>query len=137
MALQRQLVHQTARLIAWQVLAVGLAAAALAGWGRPEWALGMAFGGGLAVLLAVMLSANLQRAADRTEGGGAGVIYRGAVARFLTVAVAVGVAATVLRLHPGGVVLGLIVAHVATFIEAARRGGSPAASGGPTESKQD
>ena len=117
---QRPLVNQTARLIARQVVIVGLAAAALSGWGQAEWAKGMAYGGGLAVLLAAMLSASLQRAADRGDEGGAAVLYRGAVERFVVVAAAVTGAATVLDLNIGGVVLGLILAHVVSFIEAAR-----------------
>lgn len=136
---QRQLVNQTARLIASQVVIVGLAAGALVGWGQPEWAKGMAYGGGLAVLLAAMLSASLQRAAERSEEGGAAVLYRGAVERFVVVAVAVIVAATALDLNIGGVVLGLILAHVVSFIEAARLHGPQArtddapASGPPSD----
>ena len=117
---QRQLVNQTARLIASQVVIVGLAAGALAWWGRPEWAKGMAYGGGLSVVLAAMLSASLQRAGAGNEERGAAVLYRGAVERFVVVVAAVIVAATVLNLNIGGVVLGLILAHVVSFIEAAR-----------------
>jgi hypothetical protein len=130
---QRQLVNQTARLIASQVLAVGLAVGALAWWGRPEWAKGLAYGGGLAVLLAAMLSASLQRAGERADEGGAAVLYRGAVERFVVVVAAVIVAATVLRLHIGGVVLGLILAHVVSFIEAARLYGPHSATKRRTE----
>jgi hypothetical protein len=126
---QRHLVNQTARLIASQVVIVGLAAAALAKWGHVEWAKGMAYGGGLAVLLAAMLSASLQRAAERSEEGGAAVLYRGAVERFVVVAAAVIAAATVLDLNIGGVVLGLILAHVVSFIEAARLYGPQARPG--------
>ena len=130
---QRQLVNQTARLIASQVLAVGLAVGALAWWDRPEWAKGMAYGGGLAVLLAAMLSASLQRAGDKGGDGGAAILYRGAVERFVVVAAAVIVAATVLHLHIGGVVLGLILAHVVSFIEAARQYGPQSATKRRTE----
>jgi len=130
---QRHLVNQTARLIASQVVVVGLTAGALVWWGRPEWAKGVAYGGGLAVLLAAMLSASLQRAGERSEAGGAAVLYRGAVERFVVVAAAVIVAATVLDLNIGGVVLGLIVAHVASFIEAARLYGVSTRSGGPAQ----
>ena len=120
MAYQRELIQQTARTVARQVTALGAVAAGLGWWGHPEWALGLASGGGLAALLAVMLSASLLGAAERAESGGAGVLYRGAAERFLVVALAVVFAAEGLELHMGGVILGLIGAHVISFIEAAR-----------------
>jgi hypothetical protein len=127
---QRQLIDQTARLIASQVVGVGAVAGALAWWGHAAWALGMAYGGGLSVLLAAMLSASLQRAGQRGEQGGAAALYRGAVERFVVVVAAVVAAATILDLNIGGVVLGLVLAHVVSFIEAARLYGPKARPGG-------
>ncbi len=114
------LITQTARVIARQVAVVGLVAGACAYAGRPELAKGLAYGGGLAALLAAMLSASLQRAGERDPRAGAAVLYRGAAARFLLVAGAVILAAVVWKLNIGGVVGGLIIAHVVSFTEAAR-----------------
>ncbi|HKJ71049.1 MAG TPA: ATP synthase subunit I [Gammaproteobacteria bacterium] len=130
---QRQLINQTARLIASQVLAVAVAAGILVWQGEPGWAKGLAYGGGLAVLLAAMLSASVQRAGERSDEGGAAVLYRGAVERFVVVVAAVIAAATILHLNIGGVVLGLILAHVVSFIEAARLYGPRRSTKGRTE----
>lgn len=137
MPYQRQLVNQTGRLIASQVVLAGAAAAAAAWAGHGDWAKGMVYGAGLAALLAAMLSASLQRAADRAENDGAKVVYRGAVERFVTVIVAVVAAVTVFQLNIGGVVLGLILAHVVSFIEAARVYGGQGAPRRRTEYQRD
>jgi hypothetical protein len=90
------------------------------GW--PEPAQGCLYGGGLAMLLGLMLSANLQRAADSQDTQrGARIIYIGAIERFLLVAAAVIAAITVWDLHVGGLVAGLIAAHVISFMEAVRQ----------------
>jgi F0F1-type ATP synthase assembly protein I len=119
LAKQQELINQTARVIARQVVLVGLLAGLLAYWGREPMAWGLAYGGGLAALLAAMLSASLQRAAERGENGGAAALYRGAIERFLLVGAAVIFAATTLELHIGGVIGGLVIAHIVSFIEAA------------------
>jgi len=123
LAHQQELINQTARVIARQVVVVGLLVGGLLYWDRPGWAWGLAYGGGLSALLAAMLSASLQRAAERGQNGGAAALYRGAIERFLLVGAAVVYAATALDLNIGGVVGGLIVAHIVSFIEAARRYG--------------
>ncbi|MEF8792299.1 ATP synthase subunit I [Thiohalorhabdus sp.] len=133
MPYQRQLVNQTGRLIAIQVVLVGAGAAAVAWVGHGDWAKGMAYGAGLSALLAAMLSASLQRAAERAGDNGATVLYCGAVERFVAVIAGVVAAATVFQLHIGGVVLGLILAHVVSFIEAARAFGGPGAARRGTE----
>lgn len=133
MSYQRQLVNQTGRLIASQVVLVGAVAAAVAWSGHPEWAKGMAYGAGLAALLAAMLSASLQRAAERAGDDGAAILYRGAVTRFVAVIVAVIAAGTAFQLNIGGVVLGLVLAHVVSFIDAARYYGAQGAARRRTE----
>jgi len=120
LAQNQDLINQTAKVIAHQILAVAVAAGLAIYLGRTDLAKGLAYGGGLAVLLAAMLSASLQRAAERGREGGTAILYRGAVERFLVVGAAVILAATVWDLNIGGVVVGLIIAHVVSFIEAAR-----------------
>ena len=120
MSHHNELVTQTARVIARQLAGVGLAAGSAAYWGWPAVTKGLAYGGGLAAVLAIMLSASLQRAAETGHRRGAAILYRGAVERFLLVAGAVILAATALDLHVGAVVGGLIIAHVITFFEAIR-----------------
>lgn len=133
MAYQRELIRQTARTIARQVTAVGALAAGFAWWGHPDWALGLAYGAGLAALLAAMLAASLLGAAERGQQGGAACLYRGAIQRFLVVGLAIGIAAKGLELHVGGVILGLILAHIVSFIEAARLYGTPSSEGHQTQ----
>ena len=123
LAKQQELINQTARVIARQVVTVGLLAGLLAYWDWERMAWGLAYGGGLAALLAAMLSASLQRAAERGDNGGAAALYRGAIERFLLVGAAVICAATTLDLHIGGVIGGLVIAHIVSFIEAAARYG--------------
>jgi len=121
LARQQELIDQTARVIARQVVAVGVLVGLLIYWERQDLAWGLAYGGGLAAFLAAMLSASLQRAAEQGEKDGAAALYRGAVARFVLVGAAVILAATTFDLHIGGVVGGLIIAHIVSFIEAAGR----------------
>ncbi|SCY23651.1 ATP synthase subunit I [Thiohalorhabdus denitrificans] len=116
---QRDLINQTGRVVARQIVTVAAVAALAWYLGRPDMAKGLGYGGGLAALLAAMLSASLQRAADHAGEGGARILYRGAVERFVVVGVAVILAAAVWGLHIGGVIGGLIIAHVVSFIEAA------------------
>lgn len=133
MAYQRELIRQTARTIARQVTAIGALAAGFAWWGQPDWALGLVYGAGLAALLAAMLAASLLGAAERGQQGGATCLYRGAVQRFLVVGLAIAIAAKGLELNLGGVILGLVLAHVVSFIEAARLYGAPSSEGHQTQ----
>lgn len=74
------------------------------------------------MILGLMLSANLQRAADSQDSNqGARILYLGAIERFLLVAAAVVAALTIWDFHVGGLVAGLISAHLVSFAEAVRQ----------------
>jgi hypothetical protein len=113
---------RASEILAKQALATAAVAGGMAWGGWTEPAKGCLYGGGLAMVLGLMLSANLQRAADSEDSGrGARILYLGAIERFLLVAAAVVAAITLWDLHVGGLVAGLIVAHIISFIEAVRQ----------------
>ena len=113
---------RTGEILAKQALATAVVAGGMAWGGWLEPAKGCLYGGGLAMILGLMLSANLQRAADTEDHNrGARILYLGAIERFLLVAAAVVVAITLWDLHVGGLVAGLIAAHVISFMEAVRQ----------------
>ena len=113
---------RTGEILAKQALATAVVAGGMAWGGWIEPAKGCLYGGGLAMILGLMLSANLQRAADSEDSSrGARILYLGAIERFLLVAGAVVAAITLWDLHVGGLVAGLIAAHVISFAEAVRQ----------------
>ncbi|MFA9459238.1 ATP synthase subunit I [Thiohalorhabdus sp. Cl-TMA] len=113
-----ELVNLTGRLIARQVVVVAVFVLLALYLDKQDLAKGLAYGGGLAALLAVMLSANLQRAADHKAGDANAIMLRGAVERFLVLGLAVVLAGLVWKISIGGVVGGLIIAHLVVYSEA-------------------
>ena len=114
------LAQQAGRLIASQIVAVALVTGLVWFGGYESWAKGLIYGGVLASLLAAMLSASLQAAGQEGKERGTGILYRGAVERFILVIAAIILAAAYLKLNIGAVVAGLIIAHLVHFAEAAR-----------------
>ncbi len=129
MAPQHEFAIRTTETVAKQLVVTGAVAVILIWMGYWGPAKGVLFGGGLAGLLALLLSGNLQRVINsRDLGSTKTLIYVGAAERFLILAVGVTLAFSVFDLNGGGLISGLILAHIISFVEAVRHFGSKSLS---------